>query len=1010
MVDSAEEALAALARDLVEEIAAGRALELAGGWEPSAVLAADLALDGLELASHQRDILELASFRVRPFQRVREGKPEQVHGYQETRLPGMGALPTPGAQNEVGAKGGWIPEADWLKGEQEWKAKGEAAWKKHEWKGTRKPKTTQDVFNGIRDTRKQSPGAAAEAAQDRGQAAAWGKVDAHLDHAQEHLSEHGLQAGQIDQDKTAQAYHSLAQAHDHIVSHIVPHAQPEQYPAIAQHLQKIAGHMQDLDQTMGANPQATRKLLGDGKEVMAHAGEARRAQGTAAAEKAADQAARDQAFQGAHQAAIAGGPQAHRQFMQQHGMAPLPKGAAAVHPQLGAHLLGHPGDSISGHAHAHVARPSQEAADQSALQAQQEAIAGSKAQESALKQEAAQAAREEKLQSAALERKGISPPGTYAPFTDSQFVVHTRNVERALNAAVNAGMATDQAYTLDKHGQVWEPDRASAHAGIIRDYLDKTVNVPSQRAALFVGGLPGAGKSTLLKNHPGIDPKDYAAINPDDFKEELAKRGMVPQVEGLSPLESSTLIHGESVHLANLAAAELQRRGKNLAFDVTMAGSLRVSEDRIAALKKAGYGVSAMFVDIPVETSAQRVLRRYRSQLEKYRAGTSPLGGRYIPEHVIMDGESANRACPVPGTAFDSLRSQFSRWELYDGKEAVPRLAEKSGPAQPPGGGIASVEELMRQQGAKAASRLPSAAGPARDQAAAASGLEKSMASGQVSSNLSPQQGATSEVRFVTYGDGSRWVMKDTTPRLNSAEELSAMVSSVVGAGAPGIVIKGDMLYHPYVEGKPGNALSKAEQEAAYASPAGRKIGLLDIITGIADRGEGNWISTSGGAPVPIDQGSTFSDMHWSVEKIARRDPFARSLISAPGTFSPEELSRIRDQVAALQPEAASRSHQEQFTQALARLDDYIGNTEALARAAEQGGNRPAVVSSPEFEEAAEFATAIMPGTAAMLDQARQAPDAAAARAALEEVAVMLDGASGFAARAAASAVRKLLK
>jgi len=70
-MDTAEEALAAFARDLVEEIAAGRAIELAGGWEPGAVLAADPGLDELELADHQRELLELAVFRVRPFQRVR---------------------------------------------------------------------------------------------------------------------------------------------------------------------------------------------------------------------------------------------------------------------------------------------------------------------------------------------------------------------------------------------------------------------------------------------------------------------------------------------------------------------------------------------------------------------------------------------------------------------------------------------------------------------------------------------------------------------------------------------------------------------------------------------------------------------------------------------------------------------------------------------------------------------------------------------------------------------------
>lgn len=33
---------------------------------------------------------------------------------------------------------------------------------------------------------------------------------------------------------------------------------------------------------------------------------------------------------------------------------PPPKGAQAVHPGLGSHLLGLPGDSISGHAYAHL--------------------------------------------------------------------------------------------------------------------------------------------------------------------------------------------------------------------------------------------------------------------------------------------------------------------------------------------------------------------------------------------------------------------------------------------------------------------------------------------------------------------------------------------------------------------------------------------------------------------------------------------------------------------------------
>ena len=35
-------------------------------------------------------------------------------------------------------------------------------------------------------------------------------------------------------------------------------------------------------------------------------------------------------------------------------------------------------------------------------------------------------------------------------------------------------------------------------------------------------------------------------INPDDIKEELAQRGMVPEIDGLSPMEATDLVHEES--------------------------------------------------------------------------------------------------------------------------------------------------------------------------------------------------------------------------------------------------------------------------------------------------------------------------------------------------------------------------------------------------------------------------------------------------------------------------------
>ena len=62
------------------------------------------------------------------------------------------------------------------------------------------------------------------------------------------------------------------------------------------------------------------------------------------------------------------------------------------------------------------------------------------------------------------------------------------------------------------------------------------------------------GKGTILAKHAGIDTSKYLVIDPDQIKEQMARRGMIPEVEGLSPMERSVLVHEESSWFAtNLA-------------------------------------------------------------------------------------------------------------------------------------------------------------------------------------------------------------------------------------------------------------------------------------------------------------------------------------------------------------------------------------------------------------------------------------------------------------------------
>lgn len=89
--------------------------------------------------------------------------------------------------------------------------------------------------------------------------------------------------------------------------------------------------------------------------------------------------------------------------------------------------------------------------------------------------------------------------------------------------------------------------------------MDRARNVPCGRLALFTGGLGGAGKTSMLARND-VDVTQFLTLNNDDIKEEMASDGMIPQVNGLTPMEACPLVHEEASDvLAQLRAMALER-------------------------------------------------------------------------------------------------------------------------------------------------------------------------------------------------------------------------------------------------------------------------------------------------------------------------------------------------------------------------------------------------------------------------------------------------------------------
>ena len=264
------------------------------------------------------------------------------------------------------------------------------------------------------------------------------------------------------------------------------------------------------------------------------------------------------------------------------------------------------------------------------------------------------------------------------PLTDAEHAEHVAEIRGLLEDARKAGLATDIQHTVDDWNEVWSDDRRDVHDSLVQDLYARSASVPCEGRAILAGGLPGSGKTTVLHEHSGIDLSRFLMINPDEIKQEMARRGLVPMIDGLTAMEASDLVHEESSYIAKRLSNRAEADGKNVIWDITMSRTASAI-DRVAALRAAGYTrVDAIFVDIPIEVSARRADSRHREGHDEHRAGHG-LGGRFIPRDTILgysdpDWGSQNRR------NFEELKSRFDTWDRFDNSVdgRAPLLIEQS--------------------------------------------------------------------------------------------------------------------------------------------------------------------------------------------------------------------------------------------------------------------------------------------------------------------------------------------
>jgi hypothetical protein len=279
----------------------------------------------------------------------------------------------------------------------------------------------------------------------------------------------------------------------------------------------------------------------------------------------------------------------------------------------------------------------------------------------------------------------VQSSGGSRRMTDREFEERSARVEKVIGSARKT-MATEITHMRDG---AWTPERDQLHREIAADlYRKQSEGVPTDREAVIAGGLGGAGKSTVLRDYAGIDASRYVTLNPDDVKEVMADRGLMPEVPGhedLSPMERAALVHEESSRITGLMADMAYRDGRNMIWDITMSSSKSV-ESRLDALDRHGYSdVTGIFVDIPTDVSVDRAMSRYRRGVDQFREGKGH-GGRFVPPSIIR-AQATSSGSTVNRQTFDGLRDRFSGWSVYDNSGRSPRPVAGYRPSTDTGGG-----------------------------------------------------------------------------------------------------------------------------------------------------------------------------------------------------------------------------------------------------------------------------------------------------------------------------------
>ncbi len=201
--------------------------------------------------------------------------------------------------------------------------------------------------------------------------------------------------------------------------------------------------------------------------------------------------------------------------------------------------------------------------------------------------------------------------------------------------AIKAGEDTKTKFT--KNG-VYTEKRQELHNKIITGIYGDTEPVKNPEF-IMTGGLPASGKSSMLERKVLFN---YVKLDGDSVKMQL------PEYKGWN----ASHVEKEAEDIINEAFKYSTRTKRNIIFDGTMK-SMDQYIPLATAMKKRGYTIAALYMDVPMKLAIKKSIRRYHRM------------GRFVDPLYIASNDAHNKK------TFEALKPIVDRYEHYDKKKRL---------------------------------------------------------------------------------------------------------------------------------------------------------------------------------------------------------------------------------------------------------------------------------------------------------------------------------------------------